>query len=445
MTASPATRHNRVPLYTLLAANAVSMVGNALTIVALPWFVLEATGSAAKTGLTGFFMLLPAVLSGVFGGPLVDRLGFKRSSILADAVSGVGIALIPLLYHTVGLAFWQLLALVFLGALLDVPGLTARRSLLPELATLAGVRLERANAAYEANNQISFLLGPPLAGLLIAAVGPTKVLWIDAATFAVAVAAIAVAVPNVAGAALVRPAGRYLTEVKRGLDFLRRDRVLVALAVSLCLTNLFGSPFVAVILPVYGQETLGSATTLGLLLGVAGVGSLAGTLAYGVVGYRWPRRLVWLAGFLLMPVEFWALWLEPSVPVLAVAMATTGFMAGPINPLAVTVRHERIPHELRGRVFATFSAIALAVGPLGVLVAGWLIEALGFSPTVFLFAVGAQLVGLGMLFVPAFGEMEPAATAGALGTAPAATSPHGGIADYPPTSPPTTTTTTNTR
>jgi len=96
------------------------------------------------------------------------------------------------------------------------------------------------------------------------------------------------------------------------------------------------------------------------------------------------------------------------VPLVAAAMITGGFVIGPINPLAVTVRHERIPPELRGRVFATFSAIALAVGPFGVLLAGWLIDAIGFSPTLLLLAIGAQLVGLGMLFVPAFGELDAA-------------------------------------
>ncbi len=405
MATAGADRRNRLPLFALLAANAVSTFGNALTIVALPWFVLATTGSATKTGLTGFFLLLPGLLAGVFGGVVVDRLGFKRASIFADAVSGIGVALIPLLYHTVGLAFWQLLALVFLGALLDVPGLTARRSLLPELATLADVRLERVNAAYEANNQLAFLLGPPIAGLLIATMGPTNVLWLDAATFAVSVVAIAVAVPGLAGA-VAPAAGRYLAEVMKGLRFLRQDRVLLALAAGIGVSNFFGSPLFAVILPVYGQEILGSATTLGLLFGVTGAGSLVGTLAYGAVGYRLPRRLVWLVGFLVMPLQIWVLLLEPSVAVLATAMAISGVMLGPINPLAVTVRHERIPPELRGRVFSTFSAIALAVAPLGVLTSGYLIERLGFFATLLVFALGAQLLGPAMLFVPALHDLD---------------------------------------
>ena len=135
LTETPA---NRAPITGLLAANIVSLIGSMLTLIALPWFVLQTTGSAAKTGLTGFFVALPFLITGIFGGTVVDRLGFKRSSVIADIVSGIGIALVPLLYYTVGLAFWQLLALVFLGNLLAVPGLTARRALLPELAPQPG-------------------------------------------------------------------------------------------------------------------------------------------------------------------------------------------------------------------------------------------------------------------------------------------------------------------
>jgi MFS family permease len=80
-----------------------------VAFVAIPWFVLQTTGSAAKTGLTGGAFLLAAVGAGVVG-PVVDRLGFKRASIVADLAGAVTVALIPLIYHTIGLIFWQLLA-----------------------------------------------------------------------------------------------------------------------------------------------------------------------------------------------------------------------------------------------------------------------------------------------------------------------------------------------
>src|SRR5919201_5477009 len=160
-------RATPAPALSLLIATGVSLIGSMLTIVALPWFVLQTTGSPTQTGIAGGFLVLPSLAAGLLGGAVVDNLGYRRASVAADLLSGVGIALIPLLYQTHGLAFWQLLALVFLGGLLTIPGLTARRAMLPELASLAGLRLERLNAAFEGLQFLALLVGPAVAGVLI--------------------------------------------------------------------------------------------------------------------------------------------------------------------------------------------------------------------------------------------------------------------------------------
>jgi MFS family permease len=79
---------DRTPIFALLGANAISQVGNMMTTVAVPWFVLQTTGSAAKTGLTAAAIGVGPVLPSILVGPLVDRLGFKRTSVLADLASG---------------------------------------------------------------------------------------------------------------------------------------------------------------------------------------------------------------------------------------------------------------------------------------------------------------------------------------------------------------------
>src|SRR5947209_3766719 len=106
-----AANKTRVPIVALFTANAISTVGNVFAFIAIPWFVLQTTGSASKTGLTAFFTILPTVLAAFFGGAVVDRLGFKRTSVIADCASTITIGLIPLLYSTIGLEFWQLLVL----------------------------------------------------------------------------------------------------------------------------------------------------------------------------------------------------------------------------------------------------------------------------------------------------------------------------------------------
>lgn len=106
-------RADRRPLAGLLVGHAVSMTGNMMTIIALPLYVLMETGSAAATGITGFFATLPIVVGGVLGGVVVDRIGYRRASVLADVVSGATIAVVPMLHLTVGVPFPVLLALVF--------------------------------------------------------------------------------------------------------------------------------------------------------------------------------------------------------------------------------------------------------------------------------------------------------------------------------------------
>src|SRR5512140_354871 len=133
-TSTPARPANRLPLYALFAATVISVSGNVMAFIAIPWFVLQTTHSASQTGLTAAVTALPAIIAAFFGGVLVDRIGYKRTSILADLASGFAIALIPLLYAVTGLAFWQLLVLVFIGNLLDAPGQTARAALTPDLA-----------------------------------------------------------------------------------------------------------------------------------------------------------------------------------------------------------------------------------------------------------------------------------------------------------------------
>jgi len=225
--AAEATRNNRLPLFALIGANTVSEIGSMLTLIALPWFVLQTTGSAARTGLTGFSVAIPGFFVGIFGGTVVDRLGYRRSSVVADVVSGIGLGLVPTLYYTVGLPFGVLMALVFVGSMLAIPGITARRSLLPELAEMAGTRLERVNAAFESIQNLALLLGPPLAGLLIAWQGATTVLWIDAATFVFSAVGVGTLVPVFRLTTESEPEPedrpRYRTQLTEGLRFLLRS------------------------------------------------------------------------------------------------------------------------------------------------------------------------------------------------------------------------------
>lgn len=198
----------RGPLYALIGANAVSLLGNVVASIAIPWFALVTTGSPAKTGLAAFAAAAPLVAGALFGGPVADRMGARRASVLSDLASGFAIAGIPVLHAAGALEFWSLLALAFAGALFDAPGQASRQALVPELSEQAGMPLERANSLLRATEHVGYVLGAPLAGGLIAALGAPAALWVDAASFGLSAGAVAVAVPALRRPPPARRTGR---------------------------------------------------------------------------------------------------------------------------------------------------------------------------------------------------------------------------------------------
>lgn len=191
---------DRRPSVALLAATVVSVTGNALTELGMPWFVLATTGSAARAGVVGFCAMAPVVVSSALLGPLVDRFGRLRVAVVSDLVCGVFTAAIPLLESAGFLRFRVLCLLVGLAGFCHAPGDTARSALVPELAARAVVPLGRAAGLYDGASRCAGMLGAALGGVLITSFGPSRVLLVDAGTFAGSAAALTVGLRGVAQA-----------------------------------------------------------------------------------------------------------------------------------------------------------------------------------------------------------------------------------------------------
>ena len=398
--------HNPIPLYSLFIANAISLVGNVFSLISIPWFVLQTTGSATRTGITGFFTILPVVLAGFLGGTLIDRLGYKRTSIISDLASGVTTALVPLLYFTVGLEFWQLIILVFLGALLDAPGGTARAALLPELAEQAGMPIERATSLIHVIERGARLVGAPLAGLLIGVMGTANVLWLDAASFFVSAAIIGIVIAAPKLADQEEKTGKYFDELKDGLRFIAHDPLILAIVVMVMLTNFLDSIFGGVVQPVYVKEVFGSALNLGLLIAANGGGAVIGGLIFAAVGHRLPRHATFVAAFVLTGFRFWVYAAYPSIAVLIGTTLITSLCACPLIPIIGAVEFERITTNMRGRVFGAITAGAWLAMPLGMLLGGILTDRFGTFPMLIGLGITYLITTLSMAFIPAMKEMN---------------------------------------
>ena len=405
------TLQSKGPLYALLVANVVSQFGNSLAVLAIPWFVLTTTGSATSTGIAVAVGALPGIVVGIFGGAIVDRLGYKPTSVISDIASCVAVLLIPLIHQTVGIAFWQLLALVFLGALLDMPGASARSSLFPDLVSGTGLTLERANAAYSVTRRLASTLSAPIGGILIAALGATTLLYIDAASFAVSAAIVALRIPSRPVQRVMSDAtrriDRYLADVREGFAFLYRDRLLFWMLLSFSIGGLIAEPLYAVILPVYVNERYGSAVNLGFIFTGLAVGSIVGNLIFAGLNQRLPRSGVIIGGFALRAVAFSVLVFVPSWSVIAGAIFIGAVLFEPINPLFMTIFQERVPAGMRGRVLSAAGALGAGTLPLGIVTYGYLLDRIGLDATLVLFVIVNTALPIAMFLTPALRAIRP--------------------------------------
>ena len=395
----------RRPLYGWLTSEAVSLTGTRVSMIAIPYFVLVTTHSPVKTGLVALAELLPLVLLKVLGGPLIDRVGARRISIGCDLGSMLVVGSIPLLHAAGWLSFGVFLALVACAGALRGPGDGAKNSLAPALVEQAGVPMERATGLHSTVERTASMLGAAFAGGLVALIGPTNALVVDAVSFGLSAAILAWATrPSVAPA---ETAARYRDQLREGWVFLRGDRVLLGIAVMVALTNLLDMAYVSVLVPVWAVRWGGGAAAIGLLFAVFGGGSALGAICAAAWAVRLPRYRVYLLAFLICgaPRYLALAWDNPLWLVLPVA-AVSGFGAGFINPVLGAVIFERIPQPLVGRVTSLTTALAFALMPLGGLLGGVLVS--GFGLTVAMLACGAAyfLVTMGPAVDPRWREMD---------------------------------------
>ena len=370
---------SRRPLYGWLTADAISLTGTRLSMLALPWFALTTTGSPTKTGLVALAETAPLVVLKVLGGPVIDRIGPRRVSISCDLGSAAVVALIPILYAAGLLHFPTLLLLVALGGALRGPGDAAKNALIPHLVAAAGIPTERATGLGSMVERSASMLGAAAAGLLIGWLGAPTAIAVDAASFAVCAVVLAWATGGLRRPQAAPVTVPYAAQLKEGWDFLRRDRILVGIAVMVTLTNLVDQAYSSVLMPVWGAS-YHSAEVVGLAFAAFAGASAVGSALAASVATRLPRYATYLVAFVVCgaPRFVVAAWDVPLVAVLAVFVAG-GFASGFINPILGAIEFERIPAHLVGRVSSLMTAACFALIPFGGLLGGGLVSGLGLT------------------------------------------------------------------
>ncbi len=404
----------------LLAANGVSTLGTRMSMLAIPWFVLTTSGSAAETGLVAFAETAPYVLLMAIGGPWVDRVGAWRVAIASEITAGVAMGAIPLLFLTGHLSLPLLAGLAAVAGGVRGAGDTGNRVLVPALAEDARMPLERASGLFDGISRTAGMVGVPLAGLLIAASSAPAVIVVDAASFVVSGALILALVPRTSQP-VAHPdeeGAGYLERLGQGMRYLRGDRLLMGIALMVLVTNLIDAASGSVLMPLWGQERLGSPVGIGLISGVFGLGAVCGNAALSWLAPQLPRRWVYGLGFLIAGgPRFAAMALLSTVPPMLVVGFLAGFGAGSINPILGAVEYERVPRHLQARVLGAIGALAWAGIPFGGILGGALAQSLGLTATLWLAGGAYLLTTLAPFVFPAWRQMDRRQSSAASGSA----------------------------
>ncbi|MGA6162671.1 MFS transporter [Amycolatopsis magusensis] len=354
-----------LPLYA--CAEAFSFVGNSAIQLALPWLVLLRTGDPAAAAGVAAATGVAQILATAAVGPLIDRFGARRMAVFADVCSAASVAALALLDTFGGLSFLALVLLAAAGGLFDIPGMTARQTLMPRVAERSGLSLDTVAGLRQGIFGVSFLAGPAGAGVLLAALAPGTVLWLTAACSGLAaLATLAVRVPAV-GSDGAEPG------VRGAWRTVRRHPVIVKLLVVATMGSLVSTPLLSVLLPAH-FAALGRPDFLGFTMSSFAVGVIAGSALYTLLA-RSSRRLAWVASIAESTAGLVLIATLDGFWVVAAGAVVVGLGSGVVGPLFGVVISERVPGTQLGRVMCFSNALSLAAGPIGLGATGLVVGA----------------------------------------------------------------------
>jgi MFS family permease len=349
----------------LLVAEVVSSLGTQMTWVALPWFVLRTTGSPQRMTWVIIAEILPVAVLGFWGGAIAARLGTRRTMLACDLLRVPIFAAIPALHEAGLLRFPLLLALVAVSGIFIAPYFGVQRAVVPELAGEDQIAVSRLTALFQAANRITIFLGPPTAGVLIAAAGTAQILYIDAATYLVSFALVWL---------FVHPPAVALPPDERGVltgaRFLFRDRLLRVWTPAFTVLDIGWQLLFATLPVLVVRHYDANPHVLGWLFGGLGGGALAGALVALRVASRFEPLTLGSAAFVGQISALWVLAVPAPWIVPLTAMVAGGFCMSLVNSPMQALVMLRIPRHLRPQALVSFGVFQCIGAPIGLILGG---------------------------------------------------------------------------
>lgn len=382
---------------TFWLAQTLSVLGDSFALVALPLLVLQNTGSVAQMGMLTAVGGAASVVMAVFAGAVVDRVDRRKLLIGCDLARMVLYGLIPLVW-LVGPQLWLLYVVLPLG---EAVGMLFAVGYVTVVRGLVGTgQLTEANGRLNATAAAAGVAGPLLAGTVAAWTGPAAAVGVDAASFGISAACLAVVrlrpVPTDGGG----ERKKLWRDLRTGIVFLRGHPVLRALTVLLFLFTFFTFGLTDLVIYHLKHDLGHTDGTVGTVLAAGGLGTVAGSLLVARLRRRLGFGPVWTVAVALSGVAVAGLgWARPVplVAALAALFLAVGAIAGTCS---LSLRQEVTPEHLLGRVTSAFWTLHYAAAPVGAALLTWIAEHHGTTRAALLAGAGCTLIAVIALFTP---------------------------------------------
>jgi MFS family permease len=385
----------------LFTGESVSVLGDQFHFVALAWLTLQLTGSGLALGSVLMVAAIPRAIFMLLGGALSDRWSPRSLMLWSNAIRAVLVGIVAFLVLTEQAQLWQLYVMAGIFGVVDALFYPAMSAILPMLVDEE--TLPPANALMQGSQQFAGLIGPALAGVVVALIQTGPAFVFDAVSFAIAAVAIffvaggrRVAKPAETGAAEGQPS--VLATIREGFAYAWRDPAVRSLVFLAAAFNFAFTGPLSVGLPYMADHTLGGGSaTFGILLSAFGAGALGGAVIAGSIARVPHLGMVVLLTSIGLGVGLGLVGVAPSVPVAFALLAATGVGIGFINVHVVSWLQGRTAEEMRGRVMSMVMLGSIGLAPVSYALAGFIVD---FGPVPLMFAaaaaivIGASLVGL---------------------------------------------------
>src|SRR4051812_8796301 len=386
----------------LFAGQALSRLGDRIAPVALAFGVIGSGGSAADLGLVVAAGTIPFALFAIAAGVWGDRIPRRRVMIASDAVRAVVQVVTGLLLITGNAEVWMLAALAALYGTGDAFFWPAMNGLLPE--TIESDRLQEANALLGGTQSASNILGPAIAGVVIAIADPGGAILLDAATFVASIFFLLRIAPGALGAGARDGDEGFFEQLRGGWREVRSRSWVWTGLIALGAYHVIVLPAVFVLGPILSERELNGASDWAIIVAGFGVGSVIGQVLIYWLPFRRPMRAS-MIGFVIASSQ--AAIIGSGLPVAAIAAleALTGVAVSIAFTLWETSLQQHIPSRALSRVSSYDFTASAGLMPIGLALAGPLSDAIGLHTTLRLMSLVGIASALACLAVPAVREL----------------------------------------